>query len=312
MNEAIVPADPTGGLPLDPLGDLPRREDRVRAPDGAELHVVVVGDEGPRQAPTIVLAHCWTGDHRVWGPVARRLVSSGHRVLLYDHRGHGRSTVGRQGCSLDVLGDDLALVLDHAEGSPVVLAGHSLGGMAVQTFAARHSDLVRRRVVAAALVSTASAGLLRGLRRRFAPAVVGHRRVTALLGRPRLGPRSVRSFVGHHRHPTHLEALTETFRATPGPVRRRLLAEMATMDLEPGLSVLRTVPVTVVVGQEDRHTPVDQSLRIVSTLPHAKLVVEPDAGHMLPFETPDLLARLLAEAAAAGAPAAAAHERTTR
>jgi pimeloyl-ACP methyl ester carboxylesterase len=294
--------DPTGGVPLDPLADLPRREDRMRTPDGAELHVVTVGNAVP-SAATIVLAHCWTGDHRVWGPVARRLASD-HRVVLYDHRGHGRSTVGSRQCTLDALGDDLALILDHAQVSHSVLAGHSMGGMAVLAFAARHPEMVRQRVAAVTLVSTSSAAVLRGLRRRLGPVVVGHPRVTALLGHSRFGPRSVRDFVGRHAHRAHLEALTETFRATPGWVRSRLLAEMCTMDLAPGLAELRTVPVTVVAGQEDRHTPVHQSLRIVSALPQARLVVAPNVGHMLPFECPDLLARLVTGAADA-------HERTT-
>ena len=86
-------------------------------------------------------------------------------------------------------------------------------------------------------------------------------------------------------------------------MRAQLLAAMTAMDLTPGLEALRGVPVTVVVGQEDRQTPLEQAMRMVSALPHARLVVEPDAGHMLPFEAPDLLARLLTEAVTgAGSP----------
>ncbi len=293
--------DPTGGSPLDALDDLPRREETVRAPDGTELAVLVAGHGGG--TPRIVLAHCWTGDRRVWGPVARRLVSSGHEVVLYDQRGHGRSTVGTAGCTLEALGDDLALVLEHVDAKRAVLAGHSMGGMAVQSFAARHPDMVADRIAAALLASTASTPFLRGVRRRFGPSVVGRRRVDALLARPWVGPRAVRDFVGRNPQLSHLRALTETFRATPGPVRMQLLADMRVLDLTPGLEVLRRIPVTVVVGTRDRHTPPDQAMHIVSLLPHARLVVEPDAGHMLPYEAPDLLARLLAEAAAgAGLP----------
>lgn len=290
--------DPTGGFPLDPLADLAVREDRVRTDDGAELHVVTAGTRRAH-APRIVLSHCWTGDRRVWGPVARRLVAGGHEVVLYDHRGHGRSTVGRGPLTLESLADDLGVVLDHLGASPAVLAGHSMGGMVVQSFAARHPDELRRRVGAAVLASTASSPVLRGVRRRFGPAVVGHRRAAALLGRPRLGPRTVRDFVGRPRHGSHLRAVTETFRTTPGPVRSQLLQAMCAMDLSAGLAALRAIPVTVVVGEKDRHTPVRHALRITEALPHARLVVEPGAGHMLPFESPDLLARLIAQSAAA-------------
>jgi pimeloyl-ACP methyl ester carboxylesterase len=295
--DGIAP-DPTAGLPLDPLADLVAREDRARTDDGAELHIVVAGNRRA-QAPQIVLAHCWTGDSRVWGPVARRLVADGHEVVLYDHRGHGRSTTGSVPLTLEALADDLALVLDHTGVCSAVVAGHSMGGMVVQAFAGRHRHEIGRRVGAAVLASTASRPVLRGLRRRLGPAVVGHRRVAALLGRPRVGPRTVRDFVGRPRHTSHLRAVTETFRATPGPVRSQLLQAMCSMDLSSGLAALGAVPVTVVVGEEDRHTPVAQAVRITSALPHARLVVEPGVGHMLPFESPDLLARLIAQSAAA-------------
>ena len=65
----------------------------VTTDDGAELAGVV---RGAADGPTVVLAHCWLGSHLVWGPVAHRLAASGHRVVLYDQRGHGLSTMGRR------------------------------------------------------------------------------------------------------------------------------------------------------------------------------------------------------------------------
>ena len=63
---------------------------------------------GPRSSSP----HCWTGTGAMWAPVARRLIDAGHRVVLYDQRGHGESTTGRAPISVERLGDDLAAVLD--------------------------------------------------------------------------------------------------------------------------------------------------------------------------------------------------------
>ncbi|HEX7443487.1 MAG TPA: alpha/beta fold hydrolase, partial [Acidimicrobiales bacterium] len=82
--------DPTGG---DPLGLPDGERTTITTPDGAELAVTVAG---PDAGPTVVLSHCWTGDQRIWAPVARRLVDQGHRVVLYDQRGHGGSTIGER------------------------------------------------------------------------------------------------------------------------------------------------------------------------------------------------------------------------
>lgn len=287
--------DPTGGLPLDDLRLLPDVERHsVQSDDGAVLDLVTAG-RGDR--PPIVFSHCWTGDRRVWGPVARRLVVGGHRVALYDQRGHGVSTIGTDGLTLEALGADLASVLEHIEARDAVLAGHSMGGMSIQALAAGHAERVDGRVGAAVLVATACAGLgAANPFHRHGPRVVGRRRVERLLGRRVLGPLAVRDYVGRRPCLSHLRAVAETFRATPAEVRVGLLEAMLTMDLTGSLALLG-VPVVVVVGDADRHTPPHLAGRIVEAVPGARLVVVPDAGHMLPFEAPDLLADLVADAA---------------
>ena len=79
----------------------------VPTPDGASLAVWDIGT-----GPTVVLPHCWGCSHAVWVPVARRLVESGHRVVLYDQRGHGATTRGTAPLSIETLADDLAAVLE--------------------------------------------------------------------------------------------------------------------------------------------------------------------------------------------------------
>jgi pimeloyl-ACP methyl ester carboxylesterase len=209
--------------------------------------------------------------------------------------------VGSAGLTLDALAGDLAAVLDHLDTRGSVVAGHSLGGMALQAFAARHPELPSDRIGAAVLVATACSGLAENRRHRVGPRVVGRRRVERLLAHRVLGPLAVRDYVGRRPCLGHLEAITKTFLATPGEVRVKLLEAMLEMDLTGALARL-DVPVTVVVGDADRHTTPQQARAIAAAVPGAELVVVPDAGHMLPFEAPDLLARLVAEAAGGPVP----------
>lgn len=291
--------DPTGGLPLDDLRLLPRLDRHtVRSDDGAAVDLVTAGDGAG--AP-VVFSHCWTGDRRVWGPVARRLVVAGHRVALYDQRGHGTSTIGGDGLTMEALGADLAAVLEYLDARTAVVAGHSMGGMAIQALAAGAAERAAGRVGAAVLVATACAGLRADGWHRHGPRVVGARGVERLLAHHALGPLAVRDYVGRRPCLSHLRAVTETFLATPAEVRVGLLEAMLAMDLTGSLAGLG-VPVTVVVGDADRHTPPHQARRIVEAVPGARLVVVPGAGHMLPFEAPDLVAGLVAEAAGAPLP----------
>ncbi len=280
--------DPTGG---DPLG-LPAGERlTVTTADGAELAVLVAG---PDHGPTVVLSHCWTGDSRIWGPVARRLVARGMRVVLYDQRGHGASSVGSDGLTIEALGSDLRAVLETLDLDDVVVAGHSMGGMAVQAFAINHPAARRQRVAGIVLVATAAGGLrMGGASDRLGQAVVSNERVARLMSDPRLGPRIVRSGVGRRPARSHLDATLETFLATPPEVRAGFLRSILVMDWHDRLPEI-DVPALVLVGTWDRLTMPRLGRRLAAGLPDAELVVIPGAGHMLPFEEPDLVAELIA------------------
>ena len=85
--------------------------------------VTLTGDEqGHPAAPAVLLLHGAASNHRWWDPVAAGL-AVGHRVIRYDHRGHGRSTNPARGYTVDRLAADAIAVLDRLCLGPVVLAG---------------------------------------------------------------------------------------------------------------------------------------------------------------------------------------------
>jgi pimeloyl-ACP methyl ester carboxylesterase len=278
--------DPTGGAPL----CLPDGEEHtVATPDGGKLSVTTAGN-GDR---LFVLSHCWTGDRRVWGPVARRLVERGHRVVLYDQRGHGASTAGAAGLTFAALATDVATVLEHVDGRDAVLAGHSMGGMSLQSFAIRHPHHLRERVRGMMLVSTVCGGLSLGrLRDRIAPRLVASAGASRIMSSRRFGPVAVRGSAGRTPALSHLQAVAETFAATPPETRGAFLSAITEMDFAEQLAEV-DVPVTVVVGTHDQLTPVPRARELASAIPTARLEVLPDRGHMLPAEAPDELTELL-------------------
>lgn len=141
----------------------------VVADDGVRLHVEIDGDPG---APvTVVLCHGLLLDNTSW-QLQRAVLKRKARVVAWDQRGHGRS--GRGPCehsSIDQTGRDLHAVLEQVvpEG-PVVLVGHSMGGMTLMALAEQRPELFGDRVVGVVLIAT-SAGP-----------------VPAALGRAALGP----------------------------------------------------------------------------------------------------------------------------
>lgn len=290
-----------------------------RTAAGVGLHIET---DGVPDAPvTLVLSHGWTLDGRTWEPVARALTRPGHppvRVLRYDHRGHGRSqSVSRSEMTIEGLADDLAeLIAERVPSGPVVLAGHSMGGMTAMALAERHPGLVRERVAGVALVSTASGGLADttlGLSERMVGLV--RRGEARLAASERFDRRPVLA-----RRPKPLEPAVRWLLIGRGAdagareVSARCLADCRpstmvgfrpTLDAherDAALAVFSDVPVEVMVGSRDKLTPAAASKRIVEHAPNARLTVYGGAGHMLPLErvhgVADQLAELCARATA--------------
>jgi non-heme chloroperoxidase len=292
---------------VDPDGDdlltLPEgRSFDVTTSDGALLAVTDAGE-----GPLVVLAHGYAGSRAVWAPVARRLVAQGHRVVLWDQRGHGESTVGSEGLTVDRLGDDLRDLLEAIDARGAVLVGHSMGGMTVMALIGRHPAVVASRASAVVLVSTAAVVPMRVTGPGLAATVVSSRIATAAVGGP-FGHLIVRPSVGRRAVWAHLDATARLYAATAPATRAELLRSMAAMDLRPGLA-LCPVPALIVAGSRDGLTMTGLSVDIAGHLPHADVLVLPEAGHMLPFEEPECLADLIIGAPArrgSGPPAVAA------
>lgn len=299
----------------------------VPLPDGAQLHATV---EGHDDAPvTLALAHGWTLSQAAWDDVALTLrphVAAGElRLVRYDQRGHGRSTWGRYAddvaeLSIDQLGADLGELLDHvAPTGPVVLGGHSMGGMTIMCLAAARPELFGDRVRGTALVST-SAGdlaprgetLLERLQLRLAPgtvtAAIGAARVLegirqALPPSSRRHQKIVRDLL-YGADATDEMVLTgaEIMHATTVRAFAAFYPALGEHDKREELSALREVPVEILVGDSDKLTPERHSRQLAEQLPGARLTVVERTGHMLPQERAELavaaLTRLVGEAAA--------------
>jgi pimeloyl-ACP methyl ester carboxylesterase len=286
----------------------------VAAPDGAALAGYA---DGPDDAPvTVVLAHGWTLDASAWQQQTDDLVRSGQaRVVRYDQRGHGRSEGGGTRWSIDLLGQDLAAVIEQAVPSgPVVLGGHSMGGMTIMALAAARPELIADRVTGVLLTNT-SAGRLDPRGRREAPLrlrVQGHVQSAFFGYCSRTAERSQR-IRGHLPGPEGRinPFLAKRYLYGPQAPRAAVLAgarmiddcPMATVadwypalmlhDKAGALGALRTLPVEVVVGTVDRLTPVAHSRRLVDELPQAALHIEPGCGHMLLLERPEVVSSRL-------------------
>ncbi|MEX1164004.1 MAG: alpha/beta hydrolase [Nitriliruptor sp.] len=288
---AALDADPHRGV-LTAIP--PGRPTCLPTADGTTLHVRVHTPAQPRAC--VVFAHGWAMGIRFWGHQMQALAAD-HQIVAYDQRGHGGSGhVGDDGFTIDALGRDLADVVEAfaRPDLPVIVVGHSLGGMSILA-SARDGRLVDR-ASGAVLVDTGAGELTSGMFKGLGVLEgvlggLGARVLRARLPIPhRTTPISSRVVKAISLSPTASPssvALTEQlFLDAPVDVRASLGITLTDLDLSDALPLWK-VPSTVVVGRQDRMTPHHHSERLVRELPDAELVVIERAGHQSPLERPD-------------------------
>ncbi|HEV2889760.1 MAG TPA: alpha/beta hydrolase [Frankiaceae bacterium] len=286
----------------EPFGRLPGRASAVTLPDGVRLHVEETGD-GPL---TVVFVHGFALSMASWHYQRRDLADVG-RLVFYDQRAHGMSARGDDRANtLKQLGHDLAYVVERlAPRGPVVLVGHSMGGMTVMSLAQERPDLIGTRVVAAALLATSAGGIAEAvvpiparaadvLASRLLPRV--HRVAgSPLVGRTRRAGSDLNFLFtkvwgfGDDPSPAQVELCERMTSATPLDVITSFLPTFVEHDLYRGLAELARIPTLVIGGTKDKVTPYSHSEEMARRIPGTQFVTLAGAGHMLMFERAPLV-----------------------
>ena len=290
----------------------PSAAERLRRPDGTELHVERFGPPG---APPLVLAHGWGAGAEEWAYLRRALIPR-FRLLAFDLRGHGRSGPAPSGdYSPSALAGDLAAVADLAGAGPAVLLGHSAGGMATLDLCRQFPERLGPRVAGLVLVNTTDHDPVRTTTAAGLFTAVRTPLLTPLLWLTvGLWPLWwLSSWVSYANGTAHLAAWLTGFagrpergqldaaarlntRTSPAVLARGVLG-MFRYDARATLATIG-VPVLVVTGDRDRVLVPQVSARLQAALPAAELLVLRPAGHMGNWEHHERFAAAVADFAA--------------
>ena len=273
------------------------------AEDGTVLHVEIDEPEDPPAAGvTVIFAHGYALSLDSWY-FQRKELHGRARLVTYDQRSHGRS--GRAEFDthhVDQLGRDLWHIIETvAPTGPLVLIGHSMGGMTIMALAEQHPELFADRVYGVVLVATTAGGLkqgslglpplLGGVVNRVAPiaaAALAKRKEVVEFGRRSSSDLALvltRAYsFGSLASEQAGRFVARMIDATPIDVLAEFLPALHEHDKRGALPILQQTEVLVIVGSSDRLTPQKYSEEIVRAIPGAEFVVIPNGGHMVNIE----------------------------
>jgi pimeloyl-ACP methyl ester carboxylesterase len=267
--------------------------------DGTELHVEVLGN-----GPTVVLAHGFCMDIPSWHYTLKEL-SSEYRFVAYCQRGHGLSArAPTDDYTMEALARDLEVVIGEVwEGEPLVVLGHSMGGMGLIKYCGMFPAQLGERVRAVGLIDTCAARVIDGMLpegaviAKPALALIEEAALRAARRNPDAFDRirraradlvriMVRLMGFGERAPAYKIEFVQKMMSRLAPdVLVWIVQEMRAMDLAECLDEI-DIPALIVVGTRDRLTPVRASRQMAVAIPNAELITIPGSGHMPMLEQP--------------------------
>ena len=231
--------------------------------------------DGPDGAPVIVLSNSLASNLTMWNPQLPALLNAGFRVLRYDSRGHGGSSVQTGPYTMEMLTGDLAALLDHLRFDQVCVMGCSMGGMVAQMFASTQPERVR------ALLLTATAC-------HMPPPDLWDQRIAAVRagGMPAVAEGTIERWFtgpGRARMPAEVKRVREMVAATPAEGFCACCEAIRDMDQRESIKSIRA-PTLVIVGEQDPGTPVAAAQAIHERIAGSRLTIIPEAAHFVHME----------------------------
>ena len=243
----------------------------------------------PDQAPVgppLVLIHGFPLDGRIWADVAA-ITSRTCLTIVPDLRGFGGSAGAAGGFTIDSLAEDVHALLEEREALPAVVAGLSMGGYVALSLARAHSS----DLAGLALVDTrAGAEDEAGKRKRMESIALLQRE-----GPPALADQMLPNLladVSVGRDPDLRRRVRDMMLSVPAETMEQSLLAMRDRSDQAEMLAALKVPLAVVVGAEDKVTPVTAAQEMAGSRP-ASLTIIPSAGHLTPVEQPAAVAEAL-------------------
>jgi len=230
---------------------------------------------------TLLFLHGVGGGRAAWDRQVPYFAQLGYRALAWDQPGYGGSPL-LEPYDLEQVAGALRRLIESLGGEPVVLVGHSMGGMIAQEACARFPQLVKGLVLG---FTSPSFG---GGSREFVDKFVAARIAPLDQGRSmaQIAAMLMPAMRGSKSLPEGLAQAERIMGAIPPATYRKAVQLLTTFDRRAALPAI-AVPTLLVAGGDDRVAPAPVLERMAQKIPGAEYVLLAGCGHLGPLDQPE-------------------------
>ncbi|QNQ21282.1 alpha/beta fold hydrolase [Kosakonia sp. SMBL-WEM22] len=244
------------------------------------------------EGPTLLFAHGLFASHHIFAAQLQAL-SHAYRCIVLDMPGHGLSGYDPTGWTLDDLSRDLALMIDELALGKVTIVGQSQGAMVALRLAARHPEQLAGLVLIGTSARAELPERLENWRSQRETLLTGSHAAREALFTTIQGYVNGAEWLQHHSHEAAGERAMMHDHDREGLALALDAAVFNRGDITHLLPTI-TAPTLVIVGEEDRATPVELSKEIAALLPDAHLLTLAKTGHHPPTEAAEAVTAAIA------------------
>lgn len=262
----------------------------VQTDDGARIAWESRGD-----GPPVLLVQGTGIAGQAWRPQIAALRER-FRVISFDNRGVGDSTLGAAPLTVERMATDALAVLDDAGIERAQIVGHSLGGLIALALALHRPDRVRSLALLCTFADGGPVAAARpwivwvGLRTR-----IGTRRMRRNAFLEMIVPHSILAGVDRDAMASEIAEVFGRDLADQPSIAMAQLRALSRCDLTPRLGELARIPTLVVAGAEDRIAPPELGRALAAGIPDARYHELAAAAHALTIHRADELNAPLSE-----------------
>jgi len=242
------------------------------------------------QGDPLVLISGLASDHTTWSEIAK-IFANDFRVIIFDNRGIGETTVSDASCSMDVLANDTLALMDSLGIAKAHILGQSMGGAIAQTIAINHPERIDKLILSASFYKINAApryaiqAIIKLIEREVDPAILGEV----------IMPWAYSStFLSDQKN---IKKIIERSKKRSTPSLLGYKKQWEAIDSFNSFASLKKIksPTLIIGAEEDIIVSVQETEKMAQGIPGAKLEMLPLTGHSVWFEAPNKVCEIVLE-----------------